>query len=257
MYSLMIVDDEKWIRRGLVEAIDWASLGIGSVREAENGEQALLLARKMPPDVVITDIRMSGMGGLLLCDELGARYPDIGMILISGHRDFSFAQQAIRLGVSDYLLKPIDERALLQAVKQCLFQIERQRALSAGAEAAPAPPRAPGNQTHPAVRAMVNHIEKNYAAKITLSSAARLVHMNGSYLSKLFGDETGQTFTHYLARVRVERAMEMLADPSMKIYQIAGNVGYPDVKYFVSVFKEITGLTPSEWRQKRTLPEHY
>lgn len=251
MYSLMIVDDEKWIRRGLVEAIDWAPLGIGAVREAENGEQALLLAQNAPPDVVITDIRMSGMGGLSLCDELGARYPDIRMILISGHCDFSFAQQAIRLGVSDYLLKPIDERALIHSVKQCLFQIERRRAFSSGVEAAPVPQRALRNEMHPAVRELVNYIEKNYAGKITLSSAARVVHMNGSYLSKLFSDETGQTFTHYLARVRVERAMEMLNDLSMKIYQIAGNVGYPDVKYFVSVFKEITGLTPSEWRQKR------
>ncbi len=251
MYSLMIVDDEKWIRRGLVEAIDWSSLGIVAVREAENGEQALLLARNAPPDVVITDIRMSGIGGLMLCDELGARYPDTRMILISGHRDFSFAQQAIRLGVSDYLLKPIDERALLHSVKQCLFQIERQRAFSAGAEAASAPPQGPRDEMHPAVREVVAYIKKNYAGKITLSSVARVVHMNGSYLSKLFSDETGQTFTHYLARVRVERAMEMLADLSMKIYQIAGNVGYPDVKYFVSVFKEITGLTPSEWRQRR------
>lgn len=251
MYSLMIVDDEKWIRRGLVEAIDWASLGISTVREAENGEQALMMAQKAPPDLVITDIRMSGMGGLLLCDQLGALYPDIRMILISGYRDFSYAQQAIRLGVSDYLLKPIDERALLKTVEQCLFQIEKRRALSAGAEAAPAPRSAQRDEMHPAVRQLINYIDKNYAGKITLSSAARMVHMNVSYLSKLFSDETGQTFTHYIARVRVERAKEMLSALNMKIYQVARNVGYPDVKYFVSVFKEITGQTPSEWRQRR------
>lgn len=251
MYSLMIVDDEKWIRRGLVEAIDWASLGISTVREAENGEQALMMAQKAPPDLVITDIRMSGMGGLLLCDQLGALYPDIRMILISGYRDFSYAQQAIRLGVSDYLLKPIDERALLKTVEQCLFQIEKRRSLSAGAEAAPAPRSAQRDEMHPAVRQLINYIDKNYAGKITLSSAARMVHMNVSYLSKLFSDETGQTFTHYIARVRVERAKEMLSALNMKIYQVARNVGYPDVKYFVSVFKEITGQTPSEWRQRR------
>ena len=187
MYSLMIVDDEKWIRRGLVEAIDWSSLGIVAVREAENGEQALLLARNAPPDVVITDIRMSGIGGLMLCDELGARYPDTRMILISGHRDFSFAQQAIRLGVSDYLLKPIDERALLHSVKQCLFQIERQRAFSAGAEAASAPPQGPRDEMHPAVREVVAYIKKNYAGKITLFAAEHREDWFGSHADPQLG----------------------------------------------------------------------
>ncbi len=243
MYNLMIVDDEKWIRHGLAQAIDWSPLKVTLVREAENGEQALRLAAEQRPDVVITDIRMSGMGGLSLCEELQTRYPGIQMILISGYREFSFAQKALRLGVADYLLKPIDETALLSAVKLCLARTPR-------LEVAPAstPNPEPATELHPAVRAVMQYVEQNYARKISLSTAAAHVHMNNSYLSKLFTDEMKENFTHYLARVRIDHAIEMLADPSMKIYQIAGNVGYPDAKYFVTTFKELTGYTPSEWR---------
>lgn len=244
MYTLLIADDEYWVRQSLATTIDWGRLGFTRVLEAENGEQALKIAMERRPDVVITDIRMPGMNGLELCEQLGRIYPGIQMLLISAYQDFFFAQRAIQLGVRDYILKPIDERQLTESVARCLQQVEHNRAYEYKPERS--------GVSHRSVRAVLEYIEKNYVQHISLSTAANHVHMNPSYLSKLFCDETGETFTKYLMKVRVERAKRLLEETTMHIYEVGEQVGYGDIKYFVKVFRNVTGQSPSEWRNNAT-----
>lgn len=240
MYTLLIADDERWIRQGLVTAIDWNRLNITRVLEAENGSQALKIAQEQRPDVVVADIRMPGLDGLALCEQLKQLYPDIQLLLISGYQEFAFAQRAVQLGAKDYILKPIDERQLMESVTRCLRQVDKNRAREPKPECRSA--------SHRSVRAVLEYVENNYAQHISLSTAAKHAHMNPSYLSKLFCDEMGETFTKYLMKVRVERAKRLLAESTMHIYEVGEQVGYGDIKYFVKVFKSVTGQTPSEWR---------
>lgn len=104
------------------------------------------------------------------------------------------------------------------------------------------------------IQAVLEYVETFYNQKITLATAAEYFHFNASYLSKLFCTEMGEPFTKYLMKVRIEKAKELLKNPVLKVYEVAEQVGYNDIKYFAKVFKEIEGLTPGEFRE-RCLPK--
>ena len=107
MYKLIIVDDDEEVRKGIIQKIDWASFGFDIPREAENGRDALDLIEENVPDAVITDITMPVMDGLKLSSIISECYPTVKIVILTGFDEFKFAQQAIRYGVIDYILKPV------------------------------------------------------------------------------------------------------------------------------------------------------
>jgi two-component system response regulator YesN len=107
MFKLIIVDDEEEVRKGIIQKIDWASFGFDVPQEAENGRDALDLIEENVPDAVITDITMPIMDGLKLSSVISECYPTIKTVILTGFDEFKFAQQAIRYGVIDYILKPV------------------------------------------------------------------------------------------------------------------------------------------------------
>lgn len=107
MYKLIIVDDEEEVRKGIIQKIDWASFGFDIPREAENGRDTLDLIEENVPDAVITDITMPVMDGLKLSSIISECYPTVKIVILTGFDEFKFAQQAIRYGVIDYILKPV------------------------------------------------------------------------------------------------------------------------------------------------------
>ena len=123
MYKLIIVDDEIWVRKRLIQTINWAALSITDVYEASNGLDALNIAIEVEPDIVITDIGMDKMNGIELMQALNDSSLNPQLIVISGYSDFTYAQQSIKNGVSEYILKPIDEAELICAVQRCLDKI--------------------------------------------------------------------------------------------------------------------------------------
>ncbi len=118
MYKLFLVEDEVNIRESIRDTIDWAGAGYEYQGEAPDGELALKAIRKCRPDIVITDIRMPFMDGLELAELLRTELPATKVIILSGHGDFAYAQKAIRLGVVEYLLKPVAPVELIQAVNR-------------------------------------------------------------------------------------------------------------------------------------------
>lgn len=124
--KLLIVDDERPIRSGLERGINWSSIGIDQVFSAENGLVALDLCHKHKPELVITDIRMPGISGLELSQQILRMYSPVRIIILSGYSEFSYAQEALKLGVADYLLKPIDEAQLQTKVNLCRQAILRE-----------------------------------------------------------------------------------------------------------------------------------
>ncbi|MDR1899591.1 MAG: response regulator [Treponema sp.] len=120
MLKMLVCDDEKWIREGISTVIDWASMGIEKVLQARNGKQAADLVKTEKPDIIITDIRMPDLSGLDLIEKIKDSVNPKCIIVISGFSDFKYARASIQFGVSDYLLKPIDEKSLREAVQKCL-----------------------------------------------------------------------------------------------------------------------------------------
>ena len=125
--AAVIAEDELWLRKRLVSTIDWSSYGISEVYEAEDGGEALEIALKEKPDIVITDIRMPELSGIDLMKKLNENSIFSKMIVVSGYDDFEYAQGALRMGAINYLLKPVDEEELLDSVKRCVEELKKEK----------------------------------------------------------------------------------------------------------------------------------
>ncbi|MGZ7442216.1 response regulator [Paenibacillus sp. TH7-28] len=131
---MLIVDDESVICQGLHYTIDWEELGVEVVGEAYDGQEALRLVAEQNVDLLLTDIRMDGMDGLELAARLRQDHPEVQVVMISGYEDFGYARQAIRLGVNDYLLKPVDIEELTEVVKKIVQDIRVRQSESSDQE---------------------------------------------------------------------------------------------------------------------------
>ena len=126
-YRVLLADDEEEIRVGISRKIDWAGLGFQLVGEAENGQEALELAEQLSPDVVLTDIKMPFMDGLELCRRLKQRLPAAKLVVFSGFDDFEYARQAVGMGVSEYIMKPINAPEMGEVLTRLREQLDKQR----------------------------------------------------------------------------------------------------------------------------------
>ena len=116
MIRVLMVDDEPLVRRGIVAGVDWAALGCEVVGEAQSGEEGLALARKLKPELIITDIRMPKMDGITMMNLLREEGCAAHCIVLTAHSDFEYARGALLFGADDYLLKPFRDQELTHAV---------------------------------------------------------------------------------------------------------------------------------------------
>ncbi|ULT57333.1 response regulator [Neobacillus drentensis] len=127
MIKLLIADDEPKILRGLKKSLDWEELNIEIVGEAEDGEIAFEMAKQQKPDILFLDINMPFLNGLKLIEKLNSELPLSVVIVISGYDEFSYAQEAIRLGVFQYLLKPVNTEELRKVVTEAVQLLEERK----------------------------------------------------------------------------------------------------------------------------------
>lgn len=127
-YRVLLVDDEEEIRAGISRKIDWDSLGFTLAGEADNGEEALELAELVRPDVVLTDIKMPFMDGLELCRRLKRVLPAAKTVVFSGFDDFEYARKAVGMGVSEYIMKPINAQEMSGVLLRLKDQLDQQQA---------------------------------------------------------------------------------------------------------------------------------
>lgn len=127
MIKLVIADDERLIREGIRYGIDWNMLGIEIVGEAATGREALEMIEKHQPHLLFTDIRMPGLNGLELIKQANQAKKNIKTVILSGYNDFSYAQDAIKLGVKDFLLKPLDDQELYITLKRVIEEINEEQ----------------------------------------------------------------------------------------------------------------------------------
>lgn len=118
LYRIMLVDDEEEVRKAIIRKMAWEELGFTVVGDAENGEDALEKLEQLEPDVVITDIRMPYMDGLTLTERIREKYPSVKILIFSGYDDFEYAKQAIKLNVTEYILKPVNGEELAVILKR-------------------------------------------------------------------------------------------------------------------------------------------
>jgi two-component system response regulator YesN len=127
MIKVFLVEDEFVVRQGIKQIIDWEGNGFEFVGEAGDGELAYPMIQETKPDIIITDIKMPFMDGLELSRLVKEKFPDIKIIILSGYDEFDYAKEAISIGITDYLLKPITGAKLLEAVKKVGDSIESEQ----------------------------------------------------------------------------------------------------------------------------------
>lgn len=121
-----MVDDEEEVRKSIIKKINWQDTGFQVVGDAENGEDALEKLEQLEPDVVLTDIRMPYMDGLLLAEKIRQKYPSMKVVIFSGFDDFEYAQKAIKLNVTEYILKPVNVEELTAILKKIRNNLEEE-----------------------------------------------------------------------------------------------------------------------------------
>ncbi len=239
MLRILLVEDEANLRSGFRRLLENVIGGVKVAGEAANGKEALDWLKCNQADAVLTDIRMGEMGGIELLRRLAALHPELPVVIISGYSDFEYAREAIRFGAVDYLLKPVETVELARVVERL------RKRLGGEAEAAPAREQ----EERQVIRRVKEIIAAQLDQDISLQLLAGQVHLNHRYLSALFKSETGQNLSDYVTRMRIERAKQLLRETRMRVQDIAPLSGYPNVKYFLAIFKQSVGATPSEYRE--------
>lgn len=257
MFKVLLVEDEDMIRKGLRYTFDWLKAECVVVDEACNGREGLAKIRELAPDIVIADINMPLMDGIAM---IRASIEDViySCIIISGYDEFHLAKQAIHLGVSEYLLKPVDHEQLHSALERAKQQVELKRKYELiraadhtdlnnlellGAELLDT-----RITTSKHVSQMIRYIEEHYAEKISIQDLVSSLDMSATYLHQKFKAETAYTFNEFLNRYRIQKAMKRLKEGADKVQVIAEEVGFRDYKYFSVIFKKYTNYTPSQFQ---------
>lgn len=231
----MIIDDEKAVRSLIRRLVDWEKLDAEVVGEAESGIEAIHTIDDIQPDLALVDICMPFMDGITFAEYMRDMYPELKIVIVTAHQDFEYARRCIGLGVSQYILKPVSKRELMDALKETISKIEK--------KANDLPPE----EKKLSLNQYIHFIQENYSnPQINLTYMARRFGFNPAYFSRKFKEKTGQNFIDYLTAYRIEKACQ-LAREGKKMYQAADEVGIPDAGYFGKCFKKYKGMTYTEY----------
>ncbi|MED3645295.1 response regulator [Halalkalibacterium halodurans] len=398
-WNVLIADDEIIIREGIRDAINWSELQLTVVAEAEDGEEALELALEHQVDILLADLNMPIMNGLTLIKQLRTALPHCKVIIITGHDEFVYAQEAIRLSVVDYIIKPVDADQLYEVLKKVCIELtegqnrKREETFTAkqleknitllreqfcsnwvmGAltneevaeqlsflqlpdtlpsfigvircpELQPAQSFMSDLEGQELFRAFeqevvrffngssyvkasnqvegfiyfilwgeveeelftqleqkvqetlqlmvvqsyerltgelcdlpqsfqrckekvynlveVSQIVKRaeqymnahfYQSSLSLETVADSLQVSSAYLSRLFKEQLGITFTHALTKLRIKRAIQLLHSTNLTINEISEKVGYETQHYFSTAFKKVMGVSPNRYRKGKVV----
>ena len=248
MYKVVIIDDEPIIVEGLSKVIKWDEYGCCIAGTAYDGKQGMDLIKKVQPDIIFSDISMPGMNGLQMMAAIRVEQPDTLVAILTGYRDFDYAQTAIRLGVSRFLLKPSNITELDEAVQYMVGELKRNKAKEVVHEDETVSDGSAGSFI---VKNALSYMEDNYAEKFTLTELAEKMYVSQWHLSKLLNKHTKKSFNELLNEIRVKNAKQLLSDPSLRVGDVAEKVGFLDIAHFSRVFKKYTDMSANEYRNKK------
>jgi two-component system response regulator YesN len=362
IYKVLIVDDEYLERQVMKKIIAEEIKELELIGEASNGQEALEIVKQKNVDIILMDIKMPKIDGLEATQKIMNSFSNIKIIIITAYNEFDYAQQALKYGAVDYLLKPVKTEKISEVLNELILDIEEERLYKQllrhshddSEESAQfhqeffieekklyelvkegAKEEVNGfvdkllreirDQDYPLVkfkiriieflvslsrtinqeaeidihhfyfesllsestelnsveqfaewvkkkldlvmqkvanayneiddnviRRTINYIQENYDQDLTLERVAEEVHLNPSYLSHVFKEETGNNFINYLTKIRLEKAQELLKNSKDNITKIANQVGYQNANYFSQVFKKEFGLTPTQYRKEKS-----
>lgn len=249
MYKVLLVDDEPVIVEGLSRGIAWEKWNCEVVAAVYDGLEGKKMIEEKQPDIVFLDICMPEMDGLSMIAALDSQYPDMEVSILTGYRDFEYAREAIRLGVTRFLLKPSNMSELEEAIETMCNNLKKKGITGENRQNEEGQDTKLENASGAfIVKNALSYIEKNYAQKLTLNDVAEKTYVSQWHLSKLLNRHTGQGFSEILNHVRIEHAKQLLTDSSLRVGDVAEQVGFSDLAHFSRVFKKQEGVSANEYR---------
>ncbi len=235
---VLLVDDEIMIREGFKRLFDWEAHDCEVVGEAADGMEAIAKIDSLQPDIAIMDINIPIMNGLKVIQMSRLKHPDTAFVIVSGYDDFSYCREALRLQITDYILKPVNYEEFGTCIDNLKIGLFRRR-ISLRDDI----------QEERTIHGITRFLQEHLTEEISLSVLAEEFHLNPQYISQLFKSEIGVNFLAYLTNLRMERAKKLLLTTALSIAEISEQSGYTDYRVFTKVFKKYEGITPSQYRR--------
>lgn len=238
--KLMIAEDEDVIRNSMAKYIRLHTDRFAQIYLASNGQEAIDTILTHRPDIMLLDIQMPGKTGIDVMRETREAGAMPLTIILSGYDDFKYAQQGLRMGARDYMLKPSRSSDILKAIHALADELEGERE-----------DMDEGEVNNNMVKLAMAYINEHYHENIDLPMVADAVGISAGYLSTLFTQNMKVGFIEYLNNLRVDHACAYLKQGYFKTYEIAYKVGFRDDKYFTKVFKKVMGMSPSDYKKMK------
>ena len=235
---VLLVDDEIMIREGFKRLFDWEAHDCQVVGEAADGMEALAQIDALKPDIVIMDINIPIMNGLKVIQCSRVKHPEIAFVIVSGYDDFSYCREALRLKITDYILKPVNYEEFGVCIDNLKIALFQQLLPQEEAKIEDRP-----------IVAITRYLQEHLDEDISLSLLSEEFHLSAQYISQLFKSEIGVNFLAYLTNIRMERAKKLLLSTALSIGEISEQLGFGDYRVFTKVFKKTEGVTPSQYRR--------
>ncbi|QNK58961.1 response regulator [Paenibacillus sp. PAMC21692] len=259
----MIADDERNIREGLQNFIPWKSIECEVVEMADNGRKVVDYLSSHDIDILLLDIQMPVLSGLEVMQIVSVKHPHVKSIILSGHADFKYAQQAISYGVTEYMLKPINISHVCDVLGKIKKNLNAQKGDLGGLANHQLIEQVkngsvPGTSRKKRIVDLAKEwIEYHYQENFGLDIMADQFQISKEYFCSIFKEETGESFIQYVKGVRMVKAINLMKDePDLRIYEISEKVGFRESKYFCRVFKSHFGQYPEEYRKRITTITH-
>lgn len=253
MYKLLVIDDEPFVRRGIVSLIPFEELGVGEIFEAANGEKGLEIVKEHEPDIVLCDINMPKLNGLDFSKEVKAIKPWIKIAMITGYDYFEYAKQAVKIGVEDYVLKPVSKQDVMEVIANLIKKIEEESTLKEVMKTIEATKSSDDiGLDSSGYKEQIDKVINEFLSSedFSLTFLADKLGLSVSYLSSLFKKIYGIPFSDYILNERLEKSKLLLLSTSLKNYEIAEQVGIIDPNYFSTLFRKKFGDSPNKYKKK-------
>ena len=236
--NVLLVDDEIIIRQGFIKLFDWQAHDCQVIGQPSDGLEALSKIDELKPDIVIMDINITIMNRLKVIELSVIKQPDTAFVIVSGYDDFSYCRQALKLKITDYILKPVNYEEFgncIDNLKISLFESKKENKDS--------------QQKDRMIVSITKYLQNHLQEDVSLNVLAQEFHLNAQYISQLFKSEIGVGFLTYLTNIRMEHAKKLLLSTDDAISDISDQCGYNDYRVFTKVFKKKEGITPSQFRR--------
>ena len=262
MYRILLADDEQIERMALARRLTRHFGDSIEISEAVDGAEAVAVFKREKCQIAILDIAMPELDGVEAAEQIRHLSRDCVIIFLTAYDEFSYAKRAIVIRALDYLLKPCEEEELLAVMEEAMRLADNQDKGKSGSDKENDSSEfsetdsqflelADGDPKSEVAARILEFIKNNYMKEISMQDAARMLHYSDAYFCKLFKQCFDQNFTTYLTKIRINEAKKLLMNKTASVKDVSMQVGYFDSNYFAKVFRRLTGLLPSEFRDSQ------